>query len=290
MKVSLRPVHHDRLGFAALAALHEKAENLMFREFEVDMSAVSWLDADMCAPLGAVVHDISSRPNTVKLSGIQPQVETILSRNGFLSSYGRAKLPDAYSTTISYRRFSANDSRSFAEYIERGFVGNRALPKMSSGLLKKFRESVFEIFDNAAIHSETKLGVFCCGQLFPRKSRLVVSITDLGIGIRANLEKQLGLKRAADEAISWATEGRNTTKRGAVPGGVGLKILREFITLNRGILQIVSDRGYWRLCMGSVETALLDVPFPGTTVTLDIDTSDRKSYKLSSEIDESDIL
>lgn len=290
MKVSLRPVNHDRPGFAALAALHAKAKDLTFREFEVDMTGVSWLDADMCAPLGAVLHDIGSRPNMVNLSGIPSQVETILSRNGFLSSYGHAKLPDAYSTTISYRQFSASDARSFAEYIERGFVGNKALPKMSTGLLKKFRESVFEIFDNAAIHSETKLGVFCCGQLFPKKGRLVVSLTDLGIGIRANLEKRLGLKLAADKAISWATEGRNTTKKGAVPGGVGLKILREFITLNGGTLQIVSDRGYWRLSAGAVDTSTMDAPFPGTTVTLDIDTSDRKSYKLSGEIDESDIL
>ena len=48
---------------------------------------------------------------------------------------------------------------------------------------------------------------------------------------------------APEEAIEWATRANNTTKRGDVPGGLGLKLLCEFIDLNGGSLQIVSDGG-----------------------------------------------
>lgn len=41
------------------------------------------------------------------------------------------------------------------------------MPDMSPGLLKKFRESLFEIFSNAVLHSRTELGIYSCGQLFP---------------------------------------------------------------------------------------------------------------------------
>ena len=82
----------------------------------------------------------------------------------------------------------------------------------------------------------------------------------------------------------------NTTKRGRIPGGLGLKLLREFITLNGGRLQIVSDRGYWGLEEGHTQAERLSQPFPGTVVNVEINTADTQSYKLSSELKETDIF
>jgi hypothetical protein len=49
----------------------------------------------------------------------------------------------------------------------------------------------------------------------------------------------------SDQAIEWALQEGNTTRKGSVPGGLGLKLIREFIAMNKGRIQIVSDRGYW---------------------------------------------
>ena len=182
------------------------------------------------------------------------------------------------------------DDRYFAGYIEDEFVRRSEMPRMSIGLLKKFRESVFEIFSNAVIHSQTKLGIFSCGQYFPKRHRLDFSVADLGIGIRQNVLQNAGLDLRADLAIAWATDGQNTTKRGRIPGGLGLKLLREFITLNGGRIQIVSDTGYWSLEAGEIRTAQMRLPFPGTVVSIEIDTADKQSYKLSSELSEKDIF
>jgi hypothetical protein len=164
------------------------------------------------------------------------------------------------------------------------------MPGMSPGLVKRFRESVFEIFSNSVIHSQTKLGIFSCGQYFPRRHRLDFSVADLGVGIRKNVMEHTGLDLAAEQAIVWATQGRNTTKRGKIPGGLGLKLLGEFISLNGGRLRIVSDAGYWKLEKGHTSIARLDYPFPGTVVSLEIDTSDTQSHVLSGELLESDIF
>ena len=140
------------------------------------------------------------------------------------------------------------------------------------------------------IHSQTKLGIFSCGQYFPKRDRLDFSVADLGIGIRQNILGSTGLNLPAAEAIAWATVGQNTTKRGNIPGGLGLKLLREFITLNAGRIQIVSDSGYWALESGEVISKEMPNSFPGTVVSIEIDTVDKRSYRLSSEISEDDIF
>lgn len=161
---------------------------------------------------------------------------------------------------------------------------------MSKGLLKRFRESIFEIFSNAVLHSNTKMGIFSCGQFFPRQNKLDFTVADLGVGIRQNVGEYLGREISAIQATVWATEGNNTTKGGSVPGGLGLKLLGEFIDLNGGCLQIASDAGYWRRSNEGSSSIPLHHPFPGTIVNIEVNTADSHSYTLSSEWDVDDIF
>ena len=289
MIVSLPEIRHDLSGFQALVWLWEQAAGCIFEDIEIKLDATSWLDADMCAAFGAILHNLSG-PNTVKLTGIRSNVESILSKNGFLSHYGRNKIPDRWGTTIPYKRFDVKDDRYFADYIEHELLHRTELPVMSLGLMKKFRESIFEIFSNAVLHSQTKLGIFSCGQFFPKRHSLVFSVADLGIGIRRNIQDSLGLELSPERAINWATQQGNTTKRGPIPGGLGLKLLGEFIDLNGGCIQIVSDAGYWRRQNRNTYMTLLRHPFPGTVVTIEINAADANSYMLASELNAADIF
>lgn len=290
MRVGLPEIRHDQSGFDHLVQLHVETGSCVFDAIEIDMGTATWFDADMCAPFGAILYRLGSEMNTIHLTNIRTNVERILSKNGFLSNYGRTRIPDTWGTTIPDQRFDVKDDRYFAGYIESELVNRAEMPQMSVGLAKKFRESVFEIFSNSVIHSQTKLGIFSCGQFFPNRNRLDFAVADLGIGIKKNVEENAGLSLAADKAIVWATQGTNTTKRGSIPGGLGLKLLGEFINLNGGRIQIVSDAGYWCLRKGKISAALLPFPFPGTVVSIEIDTSDKQSYALSSELRESDIF
>jgi hypothetical protein len=87
----------------------------------------------------------------------------------------------------------------------------------------------------------------------------------------------------SDQAIRWALQEGNTTRKDSIPGGLGLKLLREFIELNRGCIQIVSDRGFWQFDQDGETIERMPNSFPGTVVNLEINTADTSSYCLSSE-------
>ena len=299
MKFFLPRIQHNYASFDALARLHAQTKEYLFRNVEIDMNETHRFDADMCAAFGAILYGLGSNLNTVNLVNLRYPVEQILSKNGFLSHYGRVEIPDRWGTTISYRqfddiisyqRFDDKDDHYFIRYIENEFIHRPEIPKMSWGLLKKFRESIFEIFSNAVLHSRTQLGIFSCGQFFPSQNRLNFTVADRGVGIRQNIRDYEGLNLSPERAIVWATEGNTTTKRDNVPGGLGLKLLGEFIDLNKGCIEIVSDAGYWQRRNGKIVTKLLNYPFPGTIVSVEINTADTHSYILTSEMDAKDIF
>ena len=167
--------------------------------------------------------------------------------------------------------------------MEREFLQRAEMPSMSPGLLKKFWESLHEIFNNAATHSRSKLGVFSCGQFFPNRNRLDFTVADLGIGIRENVNADPQRHMTAVEAISWAVQANTTTRTGGIPGGLGLALLCKFIGLNDGGIQIVSDQGYFRQKGQKTECLELGGSFPGTVVSIEVNTADTKSYRLASE-------
>jgi hypothetical protein len=289
VKVAMSNLSNDLQGFAQLIGLYHQLKNAFLEDIHIDMSGVGWLAANMCAPLGAILHQVSSNVNTVSFTDIKPSVEAILRRNGFLSNYGHPHLPNGFGTTVPYQRFETKDDRYFGRYISEHLIGKR-IPAMSLGLRKKFQESIFEIFSNAVLHSQTQLGIFSCGQYFRQKQRLDLSISDLGIGLRRNIEQKIGLKLSSEQAIEWALTAEHTTKTGPVPGGLGLKLLREFITMNQGRMQMVSDQGYWEAKGGQVVRQSFAAPFPGTVVNLEFNTADRNSYCLTDEIRPEDIF
>ncbi len=221
---------------------------------------------------------------------IDEKVEDILSRNGFLSHYGGKKIPDSRGTTISYQRFDVEDGRHFSGYIESEFIHRPEIPAMSPGLVKKFHQSIFEIFNNAVLHSGTVSGIFSCGQFFPKQEKLNFTVADLGVGIPRNVKDYTGRHLSSVDAIIWATQDNNTTKRAGVSGGLGLKLLGEFIELNGGCIRIVSDDGYWEKKKNDIFTTKLSHPFPGTVVGMEINTADTSSYGLASEVSADDIF
>ena len=290
MRFALPSIRHDSKGFAALANLHAQTEHCFVDNVEIDMQSTNRFDGDMCAAFGAILYSLGDSLNTISLTNVNSKVEQILSQNGFLSHYGRQRMPDRWGKTIAYQRFDVEDDRYFSAYIEHEFIRHSEMPEMSPGLLKKFRESVFEIFSNAVLHSQTELGIFSCGQFFPTRNRLDFTVADLGIGIRKNICNNLQQDLSPVDAIIWATQEHNTTKRGKIPGGLGLTLLSEFIDLNGGCIQIVSDAGYWRRKNSRTDTSLLGQPFPGTVVSVEINTAGRSSYRLISESENDDIF
>ncbi len=283
MKYYLPTIRSDKKGFTELAKLKDELGNSIDNELIIDFSRCSFFDANMAASLKAVLAIVADDSKKVVINGLPQAIKNILSKNHFLNEYGYSSIQDINQTTLPYQCFQPSDSRLFANYLNEHLAG-KGIPGMSSGLEKKFRQSIFEVFENCATHSKSNLGIFVCGQSFPQLNRLDLTISDAGVGIRTNVRRVFDKKASSVEAIRWAMKEGHTTKTGSQPGGFGLALLQSFIEHNEGKIQIVSRQGYYEFSKRKPTFEKLDADFPGTTINFEINTNDNNSYCLSSEI------
>lgn len=282
VRVSEKRIDPTSDGFTEIARIFEAARNHRRGDFVIDCSRLTWLGANMCAPLAAVLAGRKPR-----FRNLSDPIKEILEKNGFLTN----RRSDTYGTTMAFHRFSRSERDQFTEYIQSQFRG-KGLPKMTPALQRRFRQSIFELFENAVAHSNTDLGIFACGQFFPHRNELHFCITDRGVGIPRRVRDFLALPLSATAAIDWAMRDQNTTRRvtDGLPGGLGLKWIRDFIAINGGAVRVASEDGFWWARGRSVATSTLASPFPGTAVDIEINTADTKSYALASEINAGDIF
>jgi signal transduction histidine kinase len=279
----LPTIRSNQNGYNSLAELAKATAKLIADRLELDFSRVSFFDANMAAPLGAVLATIADRFNAVEIVNLPSIVEGILRKNGFLTQFRYLPLDDNYRTTIPYKRLQQSDEGLFEEYLQRHLKG-KGIPSMTEGMGKVFKQKIFEVFQNAVIHSASELGIFVCGQFFPQKQKLDLTIADAGIGIRDNVRRYFNDDKIASvPAIRWALQEGHTTKKGKQPGGLGLKFLHDFARLNKGRIHIVSRFGFYEFNAGQESFAKLENDFRGTTVTLEVNTSDTSAYCLASE-------
>jgi anti-sigma regulatory factor (Ser/Thr protein kinase) len=287
------PVSQVRTGYEGFERILEMWGNVSLSgDSEHTIQLTGWTDANMCAPLGALLTWLREEGRVVSVSATIRETTRILQKNHFLTQFGAEALRDWYPSTIEYRAFRTDNAsgEEFWTYVAESFrPGVRGLPSMSKALTREFRKSVFELYLNAVEHAESRLGVFTCGQYYPRKHRLDFTIADLGMGIRRRVLLDRKESMSPEQAIEWAVSG-NTTKTGRLPGGLGLQLIKEFIGHNNGRLIIVSDAGYWQQAGRLVEKRLFPRPFPGTVVTIEVNTADTAAYCLKSEIREDEIF
>ena len=286
-------------GYETLVRLYYTffSQNSEFSELKLDFKDTYFFDANLCAVLGAILSKENENNNTIIFLNLKPKVESIFTRNHFLSYFGGQILPDYNSTTIKFKKFEVVEDKQFKAYLDNELLTQQDLPQMTLTLRKEISKSMFEIFSNADIHGKSKY-VFCCGQYYPQLKKIDFTIVDLGRTIRYNVREYLQNPiMSATEAIKWAIEEGNTTKTGNIPGGLGLSLIRKFISLNQGDFQIVSSDGFLSETKGHLLTMDLEslneesMNFMGTIVNLQFNIKDTKSYQLSSEqIDPDDIF
>lgn len=284
-------LNSDYSGFERIINFHDQIKTIN-SEDELIVDMPHWFDANMCAPFGAILS-IPNNKNVGITLDCNDQVMEILQKNQFLPNFGfnKPSKPDYYGSTIEYVQFDVNDDNKFKNYVETHFGNDmHGIPKMSQELLRKFRGSLYEILGNSVIHSETN-HIFACGQYFHLQNRLDFSIVDLGIGFHGNINENMNLHLSPKDAIVWAMKENQTTKKGGtVPGGLGLKLIKDFIEKNNGKMQIVTYNGYWEFSKKRTTLNTFSSNFPGTVVNIEINTADSSYYCLESETDYGNIF
>ena len=277
-------------GFERLGRLASCTKDLVFDELMLDMSEVKVFDAHMAAPLGAILARVADAFNDVAIVDVPGKVERKLRRNRFLTRYRYESLRDPRRTAMPFRRMRLSGQGAFEDYVDQ-WLGRRDMPEMSRKARKAFKTKVFEIYQNAVIHSESGIGVFVCGQFFPRKKRLDFTIADAGIGIRETVRRYFENDRIGSvRSLKWALAPHHTTKRGRLPGGLGLQLLKDFTRLNGGKIQIASRFGFYEYNGGEENFRKMSADFPGTAVTIEVNTADESTYVLTDEIASDEIF
>jgi len=290
MKVNIGTIRSDCNGFDSIADIAVKTSDLCFDSIELDLSSCSFFEANMAAPLYAVIAQLRNELNDVSIANVPSGISTILRKNKFLSVFNQPDLTDTNQTTLPFKIFKLSAGDQFNDYLD-SYLRGRGIPTMSEAVTKRFRQSLFEIFLNATIHSQSESGIFVCGQFYPQKHHLDFTIADAGIGIRENVRKYTGKKNLnSRKAIEWAMTEGNTTKTGNQPGGLGLKLIKYFIQMNGGKIQVVSRSGYYEFSSNEEHFQKMNNDFQGTCINIEINTKDTSSYCLKSELKSEDIF
>jgi hypothetical protein len=167
----------------------------------------------------------------------------------------------------------------------------RGWVNVSPGLGNAIVGNMAEIYLNAFEHGQSQIGVFACGQHFPKNRELNLTIVDFGVGIPSNVRSFKASKfapeaLAAAHCMEWAFQSGTSTKQGDtfVPRGVGLDLLHGFVRQNGGRLEMFSHEGYALIADGKISFAERSKFFEGTLVNISLK-CDEKYYCLASEID-----
>lgn len=213
--------------------------------------------------LGAAVFDWSTLHNS--------WVRTTIRQNGFACSFDNPSAPwDG--TSIPYREDKTLDMNGIMDYLTYNWIG-KGWVHVSDRLRDAIAGKMWEIYNNAFEHSGTEIGVFSCGQYFKTHNDLILSVIDFGRGIPANVrnflrqyaEEKLVAKLTGASCLRWAFQAGNTTKVGEL-GGSGLDLLKEFVRINQGKLEVYSNEGYAIIDKDGERYENRDISFEGTVV------------------------
>lgn len=279
--ISDRPGHFDKL-FKICYEVAQLPEDCL--DITINFNYCEFIGHSGVAFLGGLVHLIQSRGGRVNFdwNSLQPSIRMNLAQNGFLYYFGNGSSPwDGNS--IPYRSDQQYDPTALGDYLRYKWLG-KGWVNISSGLQEAITGQVSEIYLNAFDHSQSQIGVFSCGQHYPKLGMLHLTVIDFGIGIPTSVRSlPQNAPFTTKEALSWAFESGNTTKQSGISRGLGLNLLQDFVSKNHGNLMIFSNDGYVTIGDNGVIYKNKDINFSGTLVNIAL-RCDEQYYCLASEV------
>jgi len=273
--------------FEIFDSVKELNENIKF-----DFSLCVFLRPNAVAFLGGLARYIEYNEGIVSFdwnSCLDEKVIANIRQNGFAKAFGALQEPWT-GESIPYREDKVVDANGIMDYLTDGWLKHEWV-HMSKRLTDAIAGKMWEIYNNAFEHSETHIGVFSCGQHFKKEENVLFSVVDFGQGIPtkirnyvANFDPVSAQKLPAEACLRCAfTRGNTTSIKEGVPRGLGLDLLKEFVQLNEGKLEVYSNEGYVRIDKdGESYQNLQGISFKGTIFHITL-RCDEKYYRFIDE-------
>ncbi len=285
MIVHVPTVNDDSRDFDRLFALWDRVND---DELEVtfDFSCCTFLRQNAVAFLGGLARLIEYRGGRASFAWdtLQDAIRTNLAQQGFLAAFNAGGGPWT-GNSIPYREDRQQDKHEQMEYLKRKWLG-RGWVNVSPKLRDAIVGNVWEIYANAFEHSNSPIGVFTCGQHYPKNQELKLTVVDFGVGIPSNVRffcRNPGLP--AHRALEWAFQEGTTTNPNGMGRGMGLDLLKRFVRANCGSLEVYSHDGRARIDCDGETYANTKRWFEGTIFNIGIRCDDTY-YRLASEVSE----
>jgi len=199
----------------------------------LDFSQCGFLRQNAVAFLGGLARMVEHRRGVCRMNweSLRPDVAGNLAKNGFRDAFGDPT-PHGVGQSIPYRQDTVPDKKALMGYLKAMWLG-RGWVNVSPLLRDRIVGVVWEIYANAFEHAQSPIGLFSCGQHFPRRKVLSLTVTDFGVGIPSNVRRFCGdASIPADRVMEWAFRPGTTTKPNGMGRGMGLDLLRQFVRLN----------------------------------------------------------
>lgn len=275
----------DDAGFTWLANLWEITKQS--KSYNLDFQHTSRFEGNLCAILGAIVTLRRTEGCRFSVSNIQSdQLNQTLSNNGFLGIFKNGNRASSKNSSIPFQQFDMTNESVVEAYIYDHVLLSERVPEMSEQARKKVFRSIFEIYQNSVMHSGAD-NLFVCGQYYFHKKRMALTMVEFGRTFKENVCKHDSKfqKYSGVEAIEWAVISGNTTKVAEETGGLGLDVIRDFLRMNEGKLQIRSADGYWEEKKGINFAKDCTNQFSGSVVNIEFNLRDENIYYAKEEID-----
>ncbi len=280
------PTLNDKLGdfdclFQFWQQVNDDSSEVVF-----DFSQCYFLRQNAVAFLGGLARLIESRSGKVTFdwNTLRKHVGMNLRQNGFMYAFNAGEEP-WQGNSIPYREDQHQDRDGLVYYLAEQWLG-RDWVHIGQLLRNIIVGTAWEIYANAFEHGQTDIGVFSCGQHYPKLGELRLTVVDFGVGIPDNVRVFLENRDLpADKALKWAFQKGTTTRRGSVTGGIGLDCLKRFVKINKGKLEIFSHDGYVAIDENQETYQNRQTFFGGTLVNITLK-CDESYYSLVFETDD----
>jgi signal transduction histidine kinase len=283
VNVKIPTINEDSSDFDRLFGLWEQL-NRQGLDVTFDFSGCKFLRQNAVAFLGGLIRLVQYLGGKVTIdnSTLHPDVANNLAKNGFGGIFcGKAFVQPG--NAIPYREDGESDNMLLTAYLRDQWLG-RGWVHVTDLLRNTIIGTVWEVYANGFEHGESGIGIFSCGQHYPQLKTLKLTIVDFGVGIPANVRDFRGdTSIPSDRALEWAFRPGTTTKPLGMGRGLGLDILKKFIKVNKGQLEVFSHDAYALVDSSRERYLVRKSYFGGTLVNISL-VCDELHYCLSSEI------
>lgn len=255
-----------------------------FLDVTFDFSRCGFLRQNAVAFIGGLARLIEKRHGKATFDWLTLKnnwISTNLAQNGFMAAFGHSSDPWT-GNSIPYREDLSQDKTALVDYLKTKWLGRGWVP-VSERLRDEIVGRVWEIYANAFEHGQSPIGIFGCGQYYKKLHELKLTVIDFGVGIPSNVRIYARNPNiSADKALQWAFQRGTTTKHNGTSRGMGLDLLKDFVKINKGRLEIFSHEGYALIDEAQEMFKNRKAFFEGTLVNITL-RCDESYYQLASE-------